>query len=128
MPLCTVADVKMAARVDPDLTEWDAEIPHLIASATSVIEGICGYPRGWWDQEPAPDWYADARWACIAIAARTLDDPSFDASAILSSQRMTNARNFGDMPTLPVDITPTGALLIGGGYLTIGAGSLVLTN
>lgn len=126
MPLCTVADVKTAARVDPDLTEWDAEIPHLIASATDEIEQECNVPPGWFDQEPAPRGTNAARRACIAIAAKQLDDPVFDARQILAGPLLWPARWYGDTPT--ISAAPLGALLIGGGYLTTSGGPLALAT
>lgn len=128
MPLCTVADVKLAARIDPDLTEWDAEIPGLIASATEQIEQCCNVPPNWFDQSPAPRGTAAARRACIALAALQLDDPGHDPAKILAGPMLWPAIWYGDMPTIPADAAPIGALLIGGGYLTLPAGSLAITT
>lgn len=129
MPLCTVADVKTAARVDPDLTEWDAEIPHLIASATDEIEQECNVPAGWFEQEPAPRGTHAARRACIAIAAKQLDDPVFDARQILAGPLLWPAKWYGDTAATfpPVAITPVGAIGTPAGWLSIGAGPLILT-
>lgn len=127
MPLCTVADVKTAARIDPDLTEWDAEIPHLIAAATEQIEHECNVPAGWFDQSPAVRGTSAARRACIAISAKLVDDPTFDPRPILAGPLLWPARWYGDAPTLSTSIAPTGHLLISGGWLTLGAGALTLT-
>ncbi len=128
MPLCTVADVKIAARVDPDLVEWDAEIPPLIDAATDEIEQCCNVPAGWFDQSPAPRGIAAARRACIAIAAHRLDAPDWDAYKILRGSLLWPATYFGDTPSIPTPPpAPTGALMIGGGYMTTSGGSLALT-
>lgn len=125
MPLCTVADVKIAARVDPDLTEWDAEIPHLIAAATDEIEQCCNVPAMWFEQAVPPRGYSAARRACIAIAAHRLDAPDWDARKVLSGSLLWSAAYFGDTPA--ISFAPLGSLAAGGGWLTIAAGSLTLT-
>lgn len=103
MPLCTPADVKLAARLDADITAHDAEIPHLIAAATEEIEQQCNVPSGWFEQSPAPRGWAAARRCCIALAALRVDDPGMDGSALLSSSMLWAARYHGAMPLLIID-------------------------
>jgi hypothetical protein len=112
MPLCTVADVKTAARVDPDLTEWDAEIPHLIAAATEEVEQCCNVPAGWFDQAIAPRGIAAARRACIALAALRLDDPQFDARKILSGSLLWSATWYDETPTIGAVIDPAALYML----------------
>lgn len=128
MPLCTVAEIKHAARVDADITEHDAMIPMRIAQATAQIEQHSNVPRGWFEaMGPSARGYESARWACIALCARWIDEPSMLPDAILNSRGLDEAY-YGDMPTLPTSTIPAGAIGLSGlGALHLdGAGLLVL--
>lgn len=101
MPLCTLADVKHAARLDSDQPEHDAAIPGLIEVATVEIEQQCNVPEGWFDQLPRPRGYAAARQCAIALCALRIDDPMADGAQLLSSSMLWAARYPGQMPTIP---------------------------
>ncbi len=128
MPLCTVADVKHASRVDADITEHDEAIPGMIAEATAVIEQACNVPLGWFDAiGPAARGYAAAQGVCIALCARWVDERYMDPTPILRSGRLLPAYH-GQMPSLPAATIPAGAVgLSGAGALALaGAGVLVI--
>ena len=130
MPLCTVAEVKHAARVDADITEHDATIPELISAAAEMIEQVCGVPPGWFEAlGSSARGYPAARRTCIVLCARWVDEPSLDPGPILRSAMLYPALYPGDMPTLPAVTIPAGALgLAGAGALGLdGAGILVLS-
>lgn len=128
MPLATLADIKHAARIDPDITEHDWVIPGLIESATAMIEQACNVPVGWFESASARG-YPAARRTCIVLCARWVDEPSLDPGPILRSAMLYPALYPGDMPTLPAVTIPAGALgLAGAGALGLdGAGILVLS-
>lgn len=129
MPLCTVAEVKHAARVDADITEHDATIPELISAATEMIEQTCNVPSGWFGAVgTAARGYPAARRTCIVLCARWVDEPSLDPGPILRSAMLWPALWPGDMPELPTTTIPTGAIgLAGAGAIGLaGAGVLVL--
>lgn len=130
MPLCTVAEVKHAARVDADITEHDTTIPELIAAATEMIEQACNVPAGWFAAlGTAARGYPAARHTCIVLCARWVDEPSLDPGPILSSAMLCPALWLGDMPELPTATIPAGAIgLSGAGALGLsGAGILILS-
>lgn len=110
MPLCTPADVKGAigARIDADITEFDAQIPLLIRLATAEIEQYCNLPRGWFDQTPAPDGIDEARMCCIALCTLHINSPDQveQRRVILMSSILDSVRNYGPTPELPVPGIP----------------------
>lgn len=127
MPLCTVAEVKHAARVDADITEHDATIPELISAATVMIEQECNVPSGWFEVlGSSARGYQAARRTCIVLCARWVDEPSLDPGPILRSAMLYSALYPGDMPTISAPTIPAGALAIDAGALGIDAGMLVL--
>lgn len=125
MPLATLADIRHAARIDPDITEHDWVIPGLIESATTMIEQACNVPVGWFEST-AVRGYPAARRCCIALAALWVDEPDCDPGPLLRSAMLWPAIYHGDMPTLTASVIPDGALAISSGVLGIDAGMLVL--
>lgn len=101
MPLCTLADVKHAARLDSDQPEHDTAIPGLIEVATVEIEQQCNVPEGWFDQPSRPRGWAAARQCAIALCALRIDDPMADGAQLLNSSMLWAARYPGQMPTIP---------------------------
>lgn len=127
MPLCTVADIKLAARIDGDITDHDAVIPDLIDEVTEIIESRCRVPAGWFDQVPRPPGWRGVKRCCIAVVALLVHDAAADIDALLGSAMLDGARHYGAMPALTSSVIPDGALAISSGVLSISAGLLVLS-
>lgn len=91
MAICTVAEVKLDARIDG--SEFDTAIANYIAAAQSMIEHECGVAAG--DFATAPD--AAAKQCAIAISVQLVNNPAAtrdDMRALLGSSLLDAARTW----------------------------------